>query len=116
MSLLFNGLPRGGDELPCPDTDRANAFSPLSQVREGNYSTPTCLIFGNQDEIAPFSKGEFVQTLEDQGVQGGFLPVHGARHIFDLGLAPGSEGWDAGVGPGYTFLLEELASALREST
>ncbi|KAF6842710.1 polyketide synthase [Colletotrichum musicola] len=114
MSLLFNGLPRDGDELPYPDADRANAFSPLSQVREGNYRTPTYLIFGDQDEIAPFDKGaEFAQALEDQGVRGGFLPVRGARHIFDLGLAPGSEGWDAGVGPGYGFLLEELESAHR---
>lgn len=114
MSLLFNGLPRDGDELPYPDAGRANAFSPLFQVREGNYRTPTYLIFGDQDEIAPFSKGvEFAQALEDQGVKGRFLPVHGARHIFDLGLAPGSEGWDAGVGPGYDFLLEELASAHR---
>ncbi|GKT46885.1 non-reducing polyketide synthase mapC [Colletotrichum spaethianum] len=112
MSLLFNGLPEDGEVLRYPDAKRADAFSPLSQVRKGNYHTPTYLVFGDQDEIAPFSKGlEFARALEQQGVRSGFLPVQGARHIFDLGLVPGSEGWNVGVGPGYEFLLEELESA-----
>ncbi|KAJ0165997.1 Conidial yellow pigment biosynthesis polyketide synthase [Colletotrichum tanaceti] len=109
MSLLFNGLPPDGETLPYPDADRAAAFSPLCRVRGGDYRVPTYLVFGDRDEIASFDAGrEFARALAGRGVRSGFLPVEGARHIFDLGLVPGSEGWDAGVGPGYEFLLEEL--------
>ncbi|OBR09777.1 Polyketide synthase [Colletotrichum higginsianum IMI 349063] len=114
MSILFNGLPPDGEELPYPDADRAEAFSPLCQVRKGNYRVPTYLIIGDQDDIASFKKGqEFARALEEHGVRSGFLPVEGAKHIFDLGLVPGSEGWNAGVGPGYEFLLKELESNQR---
>lgn len=114
MSILFNGLPPDGEELPYPDADLAEAFSPLCQVRKGNYRVPTYLIIGDQDDIASFKKGqEFARALEEHGVRSGFLPVEGAKHIFDLGLVPGSEGWNAGVGPGYEFLLKELESNQR---
>jgi len=46
-------------------------------------------------------------------VKSGFLPVKGAKHIFDLGLAPGSDGWDSGIGPGYEFIFRELENAHR---
>jgi acetyl esterase/lipase len=112
MALLFNDNPLDSDELPYPDADRAAAFSPLVQVRKGNYSTPTYLVFGDQDEIAPFSKGvEFSRAMENHGVEGGFLAVKGAKHIYDLDLAPGSEGWKMGVGPGYDFLLNQIEKA-----
>jgi acetyl esterase/lipase len=113
MSLLFNGMP-DGEELPRANADRAAAFSPLNQVRRGNYHTPTYLIFGDEDEIAPFSKAvEFEQALIDKNVLCGFLPVTGAKHIFDLGLTPGSDGWEIGVGPGYDFLVRQIENAHR---
>ncbi|KAF7562621.1 hypothetical protein G7046_g1520 [Stylonectria norvegica] len=112
MSLLFNGLPSEGDQLPRVNPDHAAAFSPLVQARIGNYHTPTYLIFGDEDEIAPFHKAvEFEQALNESGVPCGFLPVTGAKHIFDLGLIPGSEGWDVGVGPGYDFLLRHIENS-----
>nr|BAZ95871.1 polyketide synthase [Fusarium sp. NBRC100844] len=113
MSLLFNGMP-DGEELPRANADRAAAFSPLNQVRRGNYHTPTYLIFGDEDEIAPFSKAvEFEQALIEKDVLCGFLPVTGAKHIFDLGLTPGSDGWEIGVGPGYDFLVRQIENAHR---
>ncbi|KAH8900522.1 polyketide synthase [Thozetella sp. PMI_491] len=109
MSLLFNDWPDSGDELPLANTRRAEAFSPLSQVRKGNYHTPTYLIFGEEDEIAPFRKAvEFSRALADHGVAYGFLPVAGAKHIFDLDLVPGSEGWKSYIEPGYRFLMEHI--------
>ncbi|KAK7912247.1 hypothetical protein PG985_014728 [Apiospora marii] len=107
MSLLFNNNPLNDEELPYPNAKRAAAFSPLAHLRRGNYRTPTCLVFGDHDEIAPFDKGvEFAQEMEQQGVRGGLLSVKGAKHIFDLDLAPGSEGWKLYIEPAYEFLLQ----------
>ncbi|KAK8859943.1 polyketide synthase [Apiospora arundinis] len=126
MSLLFNDAPLGrgdvshsgsnndssNDELPYPDAERAAAFSPLVHLRRGDYRTPTYLVFGDCDEIAPFDKAvEFAHVMEQQGVRGGLLSVQGAKHIFDLDLAPGSEGWKPYIEPGYEFLFSELADA-----
>ncbi|KPM35785.1 Conidial yellow pigment biosynthesis polyketide synthase, partial [Neonectria ditissima] len=95
MSLLFDGLPSEGEQFPRANSSRTTAFSPLTQARNGNYSTPTYVIFGDEDEIAPFEKAvEFEDVLNSNGVPCGFLPVTGGKHIFDLGLSPGSEGWD----------------------
>lgn len=117
MSLLFNDDPLNGggdgnDELPYPDSERAAAFSPLVHLRDGDYRTPTCLVFGDRDEIAPFDKAvEFGQGMEQQGVRGGLMFVKGAKHIFDLDLAPGSEGWKLYIEPAYEFLLNEVEDA-----
>ncbi|KAK6857989.1 hypothetical protein PG995_005688 [Apiospora arundinis] len=127
MSLLFNDDPLGGggdvnqsgnndddsnNEFPYPDADRAVEFSPLAHLRRGDYCTPTYLVFGDCDEIAPFDKAvEFAHVMGQQGVRGGLLSVQGAKHIFDLDLAPGSEGWKLYIEPGYEFLLSELADA-----
>ncbi|KAK8137267.1 6-methylsalicylic acid synthase [Apiospora sp. TS-2023a] len=112
MSLLFNDNPLSGDELPYPDAKRAAAFSPLVHLRDGDYRTPTCLVFGNRDEIAPFDKAvDFGQEMEMQGVRGRLMSVEGAKHIFDLDLAPGSKGWELDIEPAYEFLLNELGDA-----
>ncbi|KAF7554686.1 hypothetical protein G7Z17_g2695 [Cylindrodendrum hubeiense] len=104
MSLLFNGLPSSGEQFPRANADRAAAFSPLARARAGNYSTPTYIVFGDQDEIAPYEKAvEFEEVLRNNGVQCGFLCVAGAKHIFDLGLSPESNGWELGVGPGFLY-------------
>lgn len=121
MSILFNDDPLDrllgangteADQLPYPDATRAAAFSPLVHLRCGSYRTPTCLVFGDSDEIAPFGKAvEFVQAMKQQGVRGDLLVAPDAKHIFDLDLVPGSEGWKSYVEPGYEFLLNELGDA-----
>lgn len=119
MSLLFNEWPSqiteesGGDRLPRADASRAAAFSPLVHVQNGTYGhTPTYVIFGDEDEIAPFGKAvEFERALRDSRIPCGFLAVKGAKHIFDLGLAPGTNGWAKGVGPGYDFLMDQIESS-----
>ncbi|KAI9152369.1 polyketide synthase [Paramyrothecium foliicola] len=111
MSLLFNDS-FDGEDLPPANKRRAAAFSPLVQLRAGNYVTPTFIIFGDEDEIAPFEKAaEFHQTLKDQGIRNGFLAVKGAKHIFDLGLALESQEWNKCVAPGYEFLIDEVKRA-----
>ena len=92
-----------------PTPERIAAISPLSQVRAGNYSTPTFIIHGDRDEIVPFHTAErFVQAMRAAGVESGFLPIKGARHIYDLTLKPGQKGWGETVEPGYRFLFDIL--------
>lgn len=42
------------------------------------------------------------------GVRGGLGEVFGMRHIHDIGIREGGEGWRKGVGIGYEFLFGEL--------
>lgn len=42
------------------------------------------------------------------GVRGGLGEVRGVRHIHDLEVGEGGEGWWKGVGVGYDFLFAEL--------
>lgn len=126
MALLFNENPLAGGQgggsegegerdaetLPYPDEARAAAFSPLAQLRHGRYRTPTCVVFGDRDEIAPHAKAkEFAGAMKEEGVDVSFVSVGGARHIFDLDLAPGSEGWARYIEPAYEFVLRGLEEA-----
>ncbi|PYH99806.1 ketoacyl-synt-domain-containing protein [Aspergillus ellipticus CBS 707.79] len=112
MGLLIDGMPKEGEQISRPDPKRAAAISPLAQVRAGNYHTPTFLIIGEEDEIVPFHTAvEFINSLKENGIKHGFLPIPGERHIHDLTLTPGSEGWENGVAPGYKFLLEQIELA-----
>ncbi|KAL8722875.1 MAG: hypothetical protein Q9225_000708 [Loekoesia sp. 1 TL-2023] len=110
LPLLLNGLPSANENpFARPDPSRIAAISPLAHLRAGAYTTPTFLIHGENDEIAPFHAARtFTQTLQEKGVRGGLLAVPKARHIHDLKLTPKTAGWDQGVGPGYEFLFREL--------
>ena len=84
-------------------------MSPMSQLQLGTYTTPTFLIHGTEDEIVPYHTAvAFSKTMREMGVRGGLGVVEGARHIHDLKVAEGDEGWWDGAGVGYDFLLKEL--------
>ncbi len=50
----------------------------------------------------------FSEAIREMGVRGGLGKVKGVRHIHDLELREGREGWWEGVGVGYAFLFGEL--------
>lgn len=105
----MDGVPSSGDTLGIPDLERVAAISPITQVKNGKYRTPTFLIIGEEDEIVPFHTAvNFSKALENQGIKTGFISVPGAKHIHDLKLAPGFAGWNKWVLPGYKFLSECL--------
>ena len=109
MSLLFNGLPETGEDLPKADPRLAACFSPLIQASQGNYHVPTFIIIGDQDEIVPISNArQMAVQLQSMGLRSGMLEVKDARHIFDLGIRAGTKDWDKSVRPGFEFLLEHL--------
>lgn len=111
LPLLLNGI-RPSSNKPWstpPAADLIASISPLSHLRLGAYTTPTFLIHGTEDEIVPYHTAvTFSGAMREMGVRRGLGEVRGARHIHDLGLREGGEGWSKGVGVGYEFLFKEL--------
>ena len=106
LSLLLNGL--SGSEMPCSPSSVAS-ISPISQLRRGNYKTPTFIIHSRRDEVAPFAAAErFVDKLKSVGVRCGFLALNGVSHLHDLHLKPHMKDWEEQVLPGYQFLSESV--------
>ena len=92
-----------------PTEEEVAAASPLAQVLNGRYTTPTYLIHSDSDEIVPHRESvAFVEALKMNGVQTGLLTVPKVRHIHDLQIEAGSELWRTSVGPGYDFLIRAL--------
>ncbi|KAL6720906.1 hypothetical protein ACLMJK_000005 [Lecanora helva] len=112
MPVLLSGLrPSASSPLPSFQAFRRLLayVSPLAHVLDGSYTTPTCLIHGTMDEIAPFASAEeFVETAQKAGIKASLAVIEGARHIHDLRLKEGDDGWRKGVGIGYDFLFDEL--------
>ncbi|KAH8203888.1 hypothetical protein TruAng_001952 [Truncatella angustata] len=110
LSLLLNEDRTSDQWYRNPaEPGRIAAVSPMAHMRSGDYKTPTYLIHGTQDEIAPFRSAlDFFHALRETNVECGFLALSGVGHIHDLGLKPGTAEWDAQVGPGYEFLLRML--------
>lgn len=111
LPLLLNGIrPSNGKPWSSPPpADLVAAISPLSHLRRGTYTTPTFLIHGTKDEIVPYHTAvAFCEVMREMGVRGGLGEVKGVRHIHDLGLGEGAEGWWEGIGVGYEFLFREL--------
>ncbi|KAK4244346.1 BcPKS16, polyketide synthase [Corynascus novoguineensis] len=134
LPLLLNGLPprtssssydtdpankdqEGNDQarrssllettLTPPPPALVASISPLSRLRAGQYRTPTFLLHGTADEVAPFAGAErFAGEMAARGVRHGLLAVRGAPHIYDLGLQPGTREWEERVAPGYRFLVD----------
>lgn len=111
LYLLLNGI-RPSNSKPWstpPPAHLIAAISPLSHLLLGTYTTPTFLIHGTEDEIVPYHTAvAFSEAMREIGVRGGLGEVRGVRHIHDLGLRKGGDGWWEGVGVGYDFLFGEL--------
>ncbi|RYP57380.1 hypothetical protein DL769_009517 [Monosporascus sp. CRB-8-3] len=111
LPVLFNGLQSSSSAAPSPSSsssasprdnkrtltltppppERVASASPLARLRAGQYAVPTFIIHGTEDEVAPFAAAErFVVEMRRRGVEQGFLPLRGVRHLFDLGLKEGS--------------------------
>jgi acetyl esterase/lipase len=95
--------------MPPPAASRAAAISPIAQLRQGNYCTPTFIVHSRCDEVVPFgSAEEFIGEMKRRGVECGFLALDGMSHLHDLNLRPGMREWDEGVEPGYAFLDDRV--------
>ena len=96
------------NNLPQPSLHEVQAVSPLAQIRQGNYHTPTFLIHGTNDELIPYQQSESThQAMVESGIRAGIALVEGAPHICDLSSHPESAGWKAAL-KGYQFLCDQI--------
>ena len=93
-----------------PSQEEIDRISPLHELEVGQYKTPTFLIHGDEDRLAPLESSEqFISLCKKRGIKAGLHVVEGAIHnSHDLWLKFGSEAWQEGVQPGYDFLLDLL--------
>ena len=120
LPILLNGLPSKSKAaaaaaeaspgtanwrsiLP-PARSKIVAASPLAQIRQGNYHTPTFLLHGSTDDLVPCRQARRVhEALDAIGVKAGIAIVEGKGHLFDV--VGGDGEWDA-VRAGFAFLFE----------
>ena len=103
---MLNGL-SAADLAKSPPLAKIQAISPMTQLKAGRYNVPTFVIHSDCDEIAPFKDSEaFVEELGRRGVKAGLGTVKGKKHIHDLALKPGKDGWAEGAGVGYGFVFK----------
>lgn len=100
----------GRARLPMPPTPRIEAISPLTQIKAGNYHTPTYFLHGSEDDFIPWQENQRTyDELVKRGIPAGISIVQGGGHMFEmLGVPKNVErGWQA-VLDGYNFLFERL--------
>ncbi|CAO2655483.1 Nn.00g105470.m01.CDS01 [Neocucurbitaria sp. VM-36] len=120
LPILVNGLPHK-DSVADPNakehmyppaaTDKqVHDISPLWQIRQGNYRTPTFIVHGNGDDWLPHSMSErTIRELKNRGIPAGLTIPEKCSHAFDLFPVgdPLSTGWPAIV-QGYDFIYRLL--------
>ena len=90
--------------IPQPAIEKIVSVSPLAQIVQGNYHTPTFLIHGTEDDLIPWQQSQRTyNALVEHGVIAGLELVQGAPHICDLSSDPEAEGWKAAL-KGYDFI------------
>jgi acetyl esterase/lipase len=115
LPVIIDGLPsrkRAGNDcdtkdwnaLPQPGIGKIMAVSPLAQIRQGNYRTPTFLVHGTADDLIPWQQSrDTYEAMVERNITAHLALVEGAPHICDLSSDPDSEGWRAVI-RGYDFL------------
>lgn len=82
--------------LPQPPNEEIRRCSPLAQVRQGNYATPTFLVHGTADDLIPWQQSSrTAEAMKTHGVEVRLILVPGAPHICDGSRDPQSAGWQA---------------------
>ncbi|KAL4931704.1 uncharacterized protein BDV17DRAFT_301824 [Aspergillus undulatus] len=113
LHVLLNGLSahqsnRSLDSLPMPTTSQIQSISPLAQIRNGTYRTPTFIIHGTKDDLIPVDQAvRTYATLQERMVPSEARILDGAVHLFDLGRVK-NEGWARAVTEGYDFLQKQV--------
>ncbi|KAJ5866964.1 CAZyme family CE10 [Penicillium rubens] len=99
-----------GEDLPVPTLKEIQAVSPLAQIRNGCYKTPTFIIHGTLDDLIPVEQAQRTsQELVTKGVEVELRIVDKAVHLFDI--YPGFEKDHAAaqaVQDGYEFLRDHV--------
>jgi len=122
LPMLINGLPSkrtleanpssktNYENLPMPSKEKVAFISPHTQIKKGNYKTPTYLVNGTADDMIPWKQSQnIVDALREKGVDSGISLANGAKHLFDTFPTedPAETGW-AAVYEGYDWLGKQF--------
>lgn len=89
LPILVHGLQgkaqNGPPRLPPPTTEQVQAISPLAQIRQGRYHTPTFLVHPADDDLIPWQQAQrTADELLRKGVDAELRIIDKAIHLFDL--------------------------------
>lgn len=92
--------------LPAPTAAQVRTISPLAQIRDGAYRTPTFLVHPEDDDLIPWQQAQrTAEALARHGVEAELRIVRGAGHLFDLYARYDGHGEAAAaMADGYRFL------------
>ncbi|PWY76491.1 polyketide synthase [Aspergillus sclerotioniger CBS 115572] len=118
LPVLLRGLPRPGAISPeqrqaliaqsQPTKEEVQAISPYAQICQGQYTTPTVVVHGTEDDLIPWVQSQrTVEALQQREVDAELLLVKGKIHLFDLYADPDGTGGEA-VHKAYEFLAREV--------
>ena len=120
IPVLVHGLPSPSRVVATDTTDwkhlaaasaeQVQAISPLWHIKQGNYTTPTFIVHGDNDDWLPLAMNErTIKELKERGVKAGLAVPEQCRHAFDLFPVgdPLGVGWKA-IEEGYEFLERQL--------
>ncbi|KAI9933738.1 hypothetical protein MW887_004810 [Aspergillus wentii] len=97
-------------ELPVPPLEQIQSVSPLAQIRNGSYKTPTFIIHGMLDDLIPWEQAQRTYDgLVANGVEAGFRLLKDTLHLYDIyrGCEKNRDGMQAIV-DGYQFLRSHV--------
>ncbi|KAF7586587.1 hypothetical protein BBP40_008644 [Aspergillus hancockii] len=98
-------------DLSPPTAAEIQAVSPLYQIRNGRYRTPTFFIHGTLDDLVPCEETERTyKELVSNGIEAEIRVVHEALHLFDIyaSFHASQRAVDA-VADGYMFLHRHVS-------
>ncbi|KAA8647975.1 uncharacterized protein ATNIH1004_003857 [Aspergillus tanneri] len=113
LPILIHGLKRNEkilshhtEELPTPTPAQVRSISPLAQIRQGSYQTPTFIVHPDRDDLIPLEQAQRThKALIQRGIPAELRIVEGAGHLFDINprYADNAAARQA-VGDGFLFL------------
>ncbi|KAF4900163.1 Methylphloroacetophenone synthase [Colletotrichum fructicola] len=82
------------NNLPQPSTEEIRRCSPLAQVKNGCFQTPTFFIHGTADDLIPWQQSSrTAEEMRTRGIDVSLVLVPDAPHICDASRDHSSEGW-----------------------
>ncbi|KAE8373923.1 hypothetical protein BDV26DRAFT_296474 [Aspergillus bertholletiae] len=86
LHVLLRGLDRHRREKPgLPTEAEIEAVSPLAQIRQGTYATPTFIIHPRKDDLIPWEQAQRTyEALREQGIASQLRIVDDVPHLFDM--------------------------------
>ena len=116
LHVLLSGLDKKQRKAPStPSSADIAAISPLAQIRDRKYQTPTFIIHPRQDDLIPWQQAQRTwEALRAAGVDAELRVLEDVRHLFDV-----ERNWQKGmaardaVREGYAFLCKKVGLTLQ---